>query len=358
MKSNDAGFLFPTIEESQCINCDVCQRVCPLLNSIEIKPIASYGAQALDEEIRKESSSGGVFSELALLVLSENGFVAGAAYDDFFSVEHIIINSEQELYKLRGAKYSQSALGDIFQTVKQVLLGGKLVLFSGTPCQIAGLKGFLGKDYDNLLCIDFVCHGVPSPMVWQKYVRYRSDMDNQGNMPININLRSKITGWSRYKYSNIYEYMNGKTYQSQSGNDLFMRLFTGNYILRDSCEKCDFKGVHRASDITVGDFWGIWNLDPEFDDNKGTSLIITNTPKGEVYVHKIKQKLRMKEFDIHDSTKENPSYINRSKSSKYKNTVLENVQKGNWAKIESVLDYQNQSFLRKVYLAIRQVLSQ
>ncbi len=327
MKKDDAGFEFPEFADpSRCIACGACERVCPVLAKESGDGEASttaYAAFSKNDILRRESSSGGIFSELATAILQEGGIVYGASYDDKGVVRHVAIEDEKALGKLRGAKYSQSILGDSFQIIKTQLNSGRKVLFSGTPCQVAGLKALLKKEYDNLICIDFVCHGVPSPMVWEKYLKYRAKIDNDSILPKYINLRNKESGWSNYSYSIEFAYDGEKRYLCKNKQDPFMNLFVNDFILRESCSDCCFKGFSRASDITLGDFWGIWDIDSEMDDNKGTSLILIHSIKGNRMLETIAENIKMRRVTLDQAASQNPSLL---KSSVHK-TNRENVLK-------------------------------
>ena len=195
MEADENGFLYPKINETACIHCGLCEARCPLLSPLPLTmhlPTA-FAAYTKDEPLRLESSSGGIFTELAKTVLAQGGVVYGAAYDAQFHVVHRAVEDEADLSALRGAKYAQSDLGDTFLRVQEALRQGQSVLFSGTPCQVAGLKSFLNQDYESLITVDFVCHSVPSPMAWQSYLRSLGEVRE-------ISLRAKDTGWSRYRY--------------------------------------------------------------------------------------------------------------------------------------------------------------
>ena len=279
LERNYLGFYNPSIDYDTCINCKACESVCPVINQIsgvDPKELKAYAAYSLRDGIRKGSSSGGVFTELAECILEDGGVVFGAAFDSKYSVHHICIDSIGDLWKLRGAKYSQSNAENSFYKTKLYLDSGKKVLFSGTPCQIAGLKRYLKKQYSNLLCVDFVCHGVVSTEVWKRYVQYRASLDNNGILPTYINLRDKESGWRNYKYSVHFHYENDIDYREINGMDLFTRLYSSDVITNSPCYSCSFKGHNRASDITIGDFWGIWNVLPEINCNNGVSLVICN----------------------------------------------------------------------------------
>lgn len=311
MAADENGFLCPVVDESRCVACGLCEKVCPIVTPIkatENTPKA-YAAYSKDEAVRMCSSSGGIFTEIAKAVLAEDGVVFGAAYNERFEVVHIPVETGADLALLRGAKYAQSSLSGIFPKVKAALDAGRQVLFSGTPCQVGGLKAYLRKDYPNLLTVDFVCHSVPSPMAWQAYVHHRAQQDNGGKLPQSIHLRSKATGWSRYRYSNRFEYSGGKAHTATSGDSLYMKLFVGGYINRESCANCRFKGYARVSDFTLGDFWGVWDIAPEMDDNKGTSVLLVHSPKATQLLESISNILMLKEVSLEEASAQNPAMI-------------------------------------------------
>lgn len=329
MKKDKAGFLFPEIiEQSVCIDCGTCEQLCPVLKNKGFDsnlPVNAYAAFSKNELLRMESSSGGIFSELADVILESSGLVWGAGYNVNGMVKHICVNNKMELSKLRGAKYSQSILEDSFQILKKQLKSGKQVLFSGTPCQVAGLKAFLKQDYDNLICIDFVCHGVPSPMVWDKYIKYRAQNDNGGQIASYINLRNKESGWSKYSYSVEFLYSNDNRYLCKNSADPFMRFFVDDYILRESCSDCHFKGYNRVSDITLGDFWGIWDVCPEMDDGKGTSLVLLHSQKGKQLLQAISDKIQIQEVSLEQASQMNPSILKSSIHQPDREAVLKTI---------------------------------
>lgn len=311
MAADEDGFLFPVVDTEKCVSCGLCERVCPIITPLQ-KPVnepAAYAAYSRDESIRLSSSSGGVFTEFARAVLKDGGAVFGAAYNDVFEVSHICAENEADLARLRGAKYAQSALGDSFRDVKRRLEQGQKVLFSGTPCQIGGLKAFLRKDYENLLTVDFVCLSVPSPKAWKAYVSFRAEQDNDGRLPKSINLRSKKTGWTNYQYSNLFQYADDNYFAAKSGDSLYMKLFGGGYISREACENCRFKGYSRASDLTIGDFWGIWDIAPEMDDNKGTSVVLVQDQQGAELLQSVSNRLVLKPVTLEETSRHNHAII-------------------------------------------------
>ena len=308
MKENSAGFLFPEINSIECVQCNLCEKVCPVIHEQQrsLQTLA-YAVQNRNETIRYASTSGGIFSLLAENIIDQGGLVFGAAYDDNFTVRHIAIADRQELSHLRGAKYTQSVVGNSFQKVKTILNSGRKVLFSGTPCQCSGLKAFLGRDYDNLLLVDLICHGVPSPKVWQAYIDYRSSKENEGIRPVQINMRSKV------------------------------RAFIGNICLCDSCSDCVAKGEERCTDFTLGDYWGIWNQHPDFDDDKGTSIVFVHSEKGKRFLKQISEQIECLSVKTEEACKENESLIKSSMPHKKRGEFLASVDASTFEDL--VLEY-------------------
>lgn len=333
MTADHYGFLYPAVDAEKCVECGLCEAACPLLHPMNMlgeNPVA-FAAYSKDEPLRQDSSSGGVFSELANTVLEDGGAVFGAAYNEKFEVTHICVEDHRDLKKLRSAKYAQSDLQGVFLQVKSCLGKGQRVLFCGTPCQVAGLKTYLGAAYENLVTVDFVCHSIPSPMAWKEYVKFRSLQDNSGELPKYINLRSKETGWSRYQYANLFEYKDGTTHTVKSGQSLYMKLFIGGYISRMSCADCRFKGYNRNSDLTLGDFWGIWDVAPDMDDNKGTSLVLVHSRCGMELVERVSQRLVMREVSLDQTSKQNSAMLESYKAHPNREKMLSAIAEGNIA---------------------------
>ena len=280
MEVDGEGFLYPVVDQSLCIDCEACVRTCPFHHPAEShKPEEVYAAINTNEGIRMESSSGGVFTMMAEKVINDGGVVFGAKYTTDWQVEIVPAESIDELAAFRGSKYLQARMGNSLQQCKQFLRDGRKVLFSGTPCQIAGLKHYLRKDFDNLIAVDFVCHGVPSPKVWGRYL---SEVTNAGRKAIrDIKFRDKPQGWKRFNFTLDYE-ESEKSYSisSYNGDNHYMRAFLSDMILRPSCYNCQAKSGRSQSDITIGDFWGIETVLPSMDDDKGTSLVLVHTEKG------------------------------------------------------------------------------
>lgn len=359
MVEDGEGFTYPKIVNvASCISCGSCERVCPVLSQKEEKGslTRAFAALSKNDSLRMESSSGGVFSELSEIVLKSGGIIYGASYDKNGSVEHIGVDNMENLGKLRGAKYSQSNLKDSFSTIKKQLDSGINVLFSGTPCQVGGLKAFLKKDYKNLLCIDFVCHGVPSPLVWKKYVKYRAKIDNNDNPPGYINLRNKESGWTNYSYSVEFAYSKGKRYLRKNNEDLFMNLFVNNYILRNSCSACHFKGYSRVSDITLGDFWGIWDINSEMDDNRGTSLVLIHSVKGEELFRAASGNIKSSQVTLEQASMMNPSLLQSSIPQPSRDNVLRDIIQNGFETAITIFQ-SNQSAKTLLPVKIRRIFS-
>lgn len=303
IESEKDGFAYPKIDSKICIECGLCKKVCPVINKLKenINEIEAYACKNKDENTRINSSSGGIFTLIAEWILKENGVVFGARFNDNMEVVHDYIQNVEELKFFRGSKYIQSQIGNSYQKVKEFLNQERKVLFTGTPCQVEGLLSYLGKEYDNLYTQDIICHGVPSPKVWEKYLRYK----NKNEKPKEVNFRNKkVLGWSNYQV--YYRYNNSKenTYYKE---DMYMQLFLQNIILRKSCYDCHFKKLKRCSDITLADFWGINKVNPEFYDEKGVSAILVNSRKGKEIFENIKETMEFLKVDMKNIIKHNIS---------------------------------------------------
>lgn len=302
MTNDSEGFLYPKIDLNNCAHCDLCSKACPYSNTSKVtlfKPSA-YAAYLNDDDVRKHSSSGGLFSFFAEKILEKNGIVYGAAFDKQWDVVHLAIERKEDLPKLRGSKYVQSKIGDIFADVKTKLDNNRLVYFSGTPCQITGLKLFLGKQYPNLILQDIICHGVPSPKIWQLYLDSKKAQINK------INFRDKSSGWLNYSF-------NFNNHRQAHTKNKFMAAFLHNLSLRPSCYSCPTKGLIRNSDFTLGDLWGANTLvSKEMNDNKGLSLLIINSEKGRAFFNEYKYYLVYKEIDFEKAISFNGSFSNCS----------------------------------------------
>lgn len=261
-------------------------------------PIA-YAAANKNDLIRKSSSSGGIFFLMAKAILQDGGVVFGAKMNGSSEVEHSACEKLEDIFPFLGSKYVQSKMGDAYIEVYRYLQKGKKVLFSGTPCQIAGLKSYLAKEYDTLYTLDLACHGVPSKKVWRSYLK-----ESFGEKQIkNINFRDKTEGWKNFSLE--IEFENGEKYRKKRKRDLYMKGFLQNIYLRPSCYECRFKGVRRESDVTLADFWQIESMRPEMDDDKGTSFILIQSLKGERLWNRISREVNFCQANIEDAVQNN-----------------------------------------------------
>lgn len=279
------GFFYPEVDTSSCIQCGLCEKVCPVLTPYDArKPQEVLAAINPDSTVREQSSSGGVFTLLAEKVIGQGGVVFGVRFNDDWQAVFDFSETIDGLAAFRGSKYLQARVGDSFLQCKHFLDEGRQVLFSGTQCQIAGLRHFLGKPYSNLLAVDFVCHGVPSPKVWQRYL---DEAVKAGRQAISdVQFRDKRQGWKRFSLTlNCDDSAGIYTLTSPFAENPFMRAFLSNLILRPSCHACPAKGGRSHADLTIADFWGIDRVNPEMDDDRGTSLVLVHTDKGQAALH-------------------------------------------------------------------------
>ncbi len=288
MHTDEEGFWYPTVDINICINCGLCERVCPVLNQNEPqKPLHTYAAKNKNKEIQLQSSSGGMFSLIAEYIIKQNGIVFGAKFNEKWEVIHSYTDTIEGLKEFRGSKYLQSQIGNTYIKAKEFLIQGKYVLFSGVPCQIAGLHKFLGKTYEKLLTIDIICHGVPSPKVWNMYLKsYYPNINIQ-----KFYFRNKDNGWTNYniKIHGVLPPKNTKEIiiTESARRNIYMKGFLSNLYLRPSCYACPTKQFKSGSDIMLGDFWGIEHTIPEFYDENGISAVFTLSAKGNKIIESI-----------------------------------------------------------------------
>lgn len=279
MRPDPHGFLYPQTDAARCTGCGRCEQVCPVLRStgeVRDKMPPAYAAYIRDRKIQLQSSSGGIFSALAAYVLQRGGTVCGAALDSSLRVKHDMADTSEALGKFQGSKYVQSNLGDSFTVIRSYLEKGRDVLFSGTPCQVTALHAFLGRPYTELITVDIICHGVPSPKAWETYLRWQGSV--YGANAVSASFRDKRLGWKQSSVALGFD--DGQEYSMPIYQDAFMRAFLKNLCLRDVCYNCEFKTKTRCSDLTLGDFWGIEDILPEFKSFSGVSLVILQSDKG------------------------------------------------------------------------------
>lgn len=301
MQADEEGFLYPQADASLCIECGLCLRACPLLHRPEQHEVCGvYGVKNHDDGIRRRSSSGGMFSLLAGSVIDEGGIVFGAAFDSSLQVCHCGAESREELAALRGSKYVQSRLGGVYAEVRSLLRSGRSVMFSGTPCQAAGLKGFLQKDYDNLIAVDIVCHGVPSPKVYNKHL---AEIAAAAGEPVErVEFRNKDKGW---KGGETLFYTAHHKFGDTKRREDYMRLFLNNVSIRPSCGSCAFNNRRSLADITLADYWGVDKQHPDFDDDRGVTLVIVNTEKGRRLFEKLRGSMDVLEISFEEGAEYN-----------------------------------------------------
>ena len=327
MVRDNEGFLYPEVDREKCVNCGMCKKVCPILNKAklnEFKPKA-YLFQNSNEEIRKDSTSGGIFTAIGEFVIKNNGIVYGASFDDNFVVNHIGIESVDDLSKFRKSKYVQSNQNNCFKEIKQYLDNGKLVCYSGTPCQVVGLRAYLRKDYENLILVDIMCHSVPSPLVFEKYKGYILKKMN-ANKILNINFRDKNK--YGYKYSMMTVETDNGIYSQGIDTDPYLRAFFSDVSIRPSCYNCHFKTMKRVSDLTIWDCFNINEIDKSFDDDKGTTRVLVQSEKGEKLLENL-DNVRLKELDINIATKKVKEMTNSVNYNSKRKGFFENINDDN-----------------------------
>ena len=311
LKTDIEGFWYPEVDLAKCVDCGLCDKICPELHINELKkndypqPAHTIAAINKNMSVRWDSTSGGIFSALADAMYEQGGYVSGAIYNDDFSVRNYISNNPDDLVKLRSSKYLQSKAEGLYREIRNFLKNGEKVLACGTPCQMAALRSFLQKDYENLIIVDFICRGVNSPKVYRKYLD--SLERRYGGKVVYVKAKNKELGWRNLTRKVVFD--NGKTYYGISMQDDFRRGYHTNVYCRPSCYVCQYKGFPRIADITIGDCWGIENIDKNLDNNVGTSVILLNSKKGEKYFDGIKDRLEYKETDLQKILPGNPALI-------------------------------------------------
>lgn len=380
------GFWYPIVDENKCIGCNLCEKVCPCLNHDEPRlPIKVYAGINPIQNIRLQSSSGGIFTALAESVIQKNGVVFGAMFDQNWEVRHSSVESLEELSKLRGSKYVQSRIEEDYIKAKKFLEEGRSVLFTGTQCQIAGLKKFLRKDYENLLSVDVVCHGVPSPLVWREYLKYitarptgalagkNTVFQSLNGIPaiVGISFRDKRISWKKYGFSICYAATEGSgqnsVFQSVIDNhgksndffeslkdNLYMEIFQHNLGLRPSCYSCPAKKGRSCSDITIADFWGITNYYPELDDDKGVSLIMAYTKRGHEIIEELNLELTPATYQ--EALAGNASIERSAMPTKYNDNFWPVFHKKGMRGCKKLIAKYYPSFFRRILSKIKRIL--
>lgn len=363
MIQDQEGFLYPSIDETKCTQCGLCKKVCPIINQYDSsQPIKVLGAINKDKNIQVNSSSGGAFTVFAKHVINNNGVVFGAVFNDEWEVQHDAIENISHLSALRGSKYVQSIMGDSYKRVKAYLDKGREVLFSGTPCQVAGLKHFLRRDYNNLFTIEVVCHGVPSPTVWRDYLStlrlQLSNNDSEYGIYIhNIRFRDKYKGWQRYYFRVDYRITNGDfSFLERFDRNIFMRGFLKNIYLRPSCYDCPAKQFKSRADISLADFWGIELVHKDFYDKDGVGLIFINTQKGVATFDTIRSEIDCIITDYQKAITHNPCIAKSVAKPKYRERFWDLYRQKGILAIDQICKETRPSIFRRVIKRIKRVL--
>lgn len=322
MKPDSEGFLYAEIDQSLCVDCGACRKTCPQnLKVVNDSPLKIYALRSNDDKLLKKSASGGVFAVAAMFVIQNGGVVFGAAYDKNMCVKHIKVDRETDLWKLQNSKYVQSDTGDTYVEVKQLLENGITVLYSGTPCQIAGLKRFLKRDYDNLFSMDIVCHGVPSPKIFAKYIEWQSK--RLGESVVYCNFRDKADGWGLSLV--LVTSPKGRRLSIMGPSDPYYYHFLAGNLHRSCCYECHYASEYRPADMTVGDYWGIEKEHKHFFSYKGVSLLMLNNKHAVDFFYKIEGRFHKVESTYEKASRKNGNLRAPSKSGPQRNQLYVHI---------------------------------
>lgn len=326
MTADDEGFLYPTVDSKKCVDCGKCKKACPIITrpANHGKICNVYAAYNNDLQTLKSSSSGGIYRLIALEILRRGGAVFGVAFDDDFKAKHICVEQEAQLLATQGSKYIPSAVGDCYSRAEKMLKDGRYVLFTGTPCQIAALKTYLGKDYEKLYTQDFICHGVLSPSLFEMYLKYQSEC--HGNSEVKkVFFRDKTRSW--YDFDMRIDFENGQTYLCNHDQDMLFTAFLHNHALRYSCYNCVFKTPKKHSDISLGDYWGIKTAHPEAYNENGTSIVFIQSEKGKELFESVRDHMCCVETDPGLAIGHNLSMIKAYKIPKTRKKLFTQIEK-------------------------------
>lgn len=358
MQEDSEGFLYPVVNQQQCINCGICEKVCPVINNTKaLNPQQVIAAQNKNENQRKESSSGGIFIAVAEKIIEKGGVVFGCDYDNNWETYHHKAETLEELIPLMRSKYIQSRIGNTFNETEQLLKQNRPVLFVGTPCQISGLTRFLHKDYPNLITLDFICHGAPSPGVWRSYLKENilSTLTNHDITNISgINFREKDGyGWKKYGFI-IKDKTDTPIISEIATNNLFIKGFLSNIYLRPSCYQCPVKGGRSTSDLTIADYWCIDQILPDYyDDDIGISSVFINTEKGGKLVAQLNIKSMQASFT--DTIEKNKSYYISVNEPRRRSIFFKEMNRGKGFN-KALEQYYKKSTLRKLKDIVKRII--
>lgn len=324
MRTDEEGFLYPHVRENECINCNVCEKACPILNHIENEENLEQTAaivQNKDQEICRQSTAGGAFTAIAEYTIDKGGIVFGVEIRPDYTVRHTTVETKDELVKFRNSKYVQSDVGNAYVLAKKHLESGRLVCFSGTPCQIEGLRHYLKKDYENLILVDVVCRAVPSPGVWKKYIAMETE--RYGDMQ-SIRFRDKTLG---YQYSTMELKDNrGNVYRGGIESQPWLRMFFSGMIIRPSCTECVFRSRYRNSDFTIWDCFNVYSIDKSFNEDIGTTRMLIHTKKGKQIFEQIKSSFTYKDLDANAAVKGVQEMIESPRAHRRKNEFFSDIE--------------------------------
>ncbi len=333
MYEDEEGFKYPKVNSEKCINCGLCEKICPMINVTKNNNFERpkvYAAWSQNQEVRLDSTSGGIFSELANIIFDEGGYICGAIYNKEWKVEHILTNDRTELEDIRSSKYLQSNINNIYRQIKEKLNENKKVLFCGSPCQVSGLSNYLNKDYENLYTCDFICRGMNSPKIFKMYINNLEEKYKAGVKKVKF--KNKIHGW--HNFSTRIEFENGKVYIGNRYIDSFMVGYLKyTAFMRPACYECRFKGFPRKGDITLADFWGIEKINKQLDNDMGTSMVLVNSHKGQELFDKTRNKIKFQEINSQDVFNDNVCTYKSPDRTEAREKVFENIDQMNYKEL-------------------------
>lgn len=330
MVEDEEGFLYPKVDKEKCINCGICKNICPQINNVKNdkeKNTIIYGIKPKNDDASKKSTSGGIAYLISKKIIQENGIVVGCAYDNEMNANHICVENVEDLEKIRGSKYVTSNTNSTFTQIKESLNQGKKVFFTGCPCQVAGLKKYLGKDYENLITADIVCHGVPSQKIFKKYLNWLEE--KIGDKIINYTFRNKEkVGWGLGFCAKIDT--KNKTIYKNADFDPYYTAFLNGKIYRECCYSCKYANVNRIGDITLADFWGIEKFDKNMYTPNGVSLVFANNEKGKNIIENISENIEIKEYTQDQATKYNLNLVQPTKRPEDRDIIYKQLDEINF----------------------------